>query len=68
MDRLTYTLDEACARLGITTRTAHRILAAAPTDRPELHPDVPAVRIGGRWKIPRRALDALLGVEEARAS
>ena len=64
MDRLTYTLDEACARLGITTRTGHRLLAV----KPELHPNVPAVRIGGRWKIPRRALDELLGVEEARAS
>lgn len=52
---LTYTLEEACQLIGISVRTAHRLLAKGD----ELHPGVPAVRIGGRWKIPRWAVDQL---------
>ena len=58
-DRHTYTLDEACALLGISMRTARRILAAGE----DLHPDAPAIRVGGRWKVARRKLDTLLGIE-----
>lgn len=66
-DPLCYSLGEACALLGISVRTAHRILA---NGQEELRPGVPAIRIGGRWKIPRRAVDSLMlvGDESARAA
>lgn len=58
---LTYPLAEACALLGISRRNADRMLAAGQ----QIHPEIPAVRIGTRWLVQRRALDRVLGIDGA---
>lgn len=56
---LTYSVPEACALLGISRQRAHRLLAA--TGR--LSPELPAIKIGARWQVQRRAVDRLLGID-----
>lgn len=55
MSTATYTLMEAAKLLGIGTSTAY-----AAAKRNEL--PVPVIRIGGRYVIPRKPLDELLGI------
>ena len=57
--RATYRLSEACALLGRDPKRTAKSLA----DGKQLHPDVPAVRILGRWHVPKAPLDRLLGIE-----
>lgn len=60
MSTATYTLMEAAKLLGIGQSTAY---AAAKRD--EL--PVPVIRIGGRYVIPRKPLDDLLGITQEAA-
>lgn len=66
MSAETCSLKVACERLGVPYRTARGIIARHPDD-PRLHPTIPIVRIGGRWKVPVRPLDRLLEADEVPA-
>jgi nitrogen PTS system EIIA component len=46
------TLSELAKLLRVSTRTAYRYVYDGT---------VPAVKVGGQWRIPRNALDAQLG-------
>jgi excisionase family DNA binding protein len=50
-ERLTYTVDEVAARLGLNRNTAY----AAVKDG-----TIPALRVGRRLLVPRAALDKML--------
>lgn len=47
MEKITYTITEAADALGLSRPTIYKLLRA---------PGFPAVRIGGRWLIPKDAL------------
>lgn len=47
MDRLTYTVAETAAALGISRGAAYDLCHRA---------DFPSIRVGGRWIIPKREL------------
>lgn len=55
-ERLTMTVDEAAAALGISRNLAYELV-----ERGEL----PSVRLGRRLVVPKRALERLLEVEPA---
>lgn len=55
----TYTIDEAATLLGV-----HRSMLYALRQRGErIAPDVPFLTVGRKCLVPRRALDALLGID-----
>lgn len=56
----TYTIPEVAHMLGMSESAAYK--AAQRGQMP-----VPAIRVGGRWMIPRRPLDTLLGLTETAA-
>jgi excisionase family DNA binding protein len=55
-DRLTLTVEEAAAALGISRASAYEAVRRG---------DVPSIRIGRRILVPRRALDQMLDVTRA---
>lgn len=56
----TYTIPEVASMLGMSESAAYK--AAARGDFP-----VTAIKVGGRWMIPRAPLDRLLGLTETTA-
>jgi excisionase family DNA binding protein len=50
-ERLTVNVPEAAKLLGISERSAYEAVRRG---------EVPAVRVGGRWLVPRAALERLL--------
>lgn len=57
-DRLPLTLPEAMRRLRITRPTAARLIAAG---------ELPASKVGGRWRVPAAAVDRLLAPQPEAA-
>jgi len=57
--RETFSIDEVAAVLGL-----HRMSVRSAIDRGE----IPAIRIGHRWLVPRSAVDELLGVARGDGS
>ena len=50
------TLDDLAKRLLICTETARRLANQGL---------IPAVKVGGRWRVDSRALDSFMGVQAA---
>lgn len=55
MERLTLTVEEAAASLGISRNLAYELIAKNK---------LPSVRLGRRLVVPRQALDRLLDVDD----
>ena len=58
-DRLTLTVEEAAATLGISRASAYEGVRRG---------EIPAIRIGRRVRVPRVALDRLLSMPDAGAA
>jgi excisionase family DNA binding protein len=57
-ERATLTVDEAGTLLGLSRSTAYRAVQAG---------QLPAIRVGRRWLIPRAAIERLLASAETGA-
>ncbi len=55
VERKTYTVTEAAEILGISPASAYKSVHSG---------EIPSLTFGGRIVVPRRALDALLALEE----
>jgi excisionase family DNA binding protein len=55
--RVTYTVEEAAALLGISRSTAYECASNG---------QIPVLRLGRRILVPRHALERLLGLQETR--
>jgi excisionase family DNA binding protein len=53
-DRATYSVSEAAALLGVSLGTAYKAVRSG---------SLPVIQVGGRYLIPREALDRLLAGE-----
>jgi excisionase family DNA binding protein len=57
-DRMTFSVSEAATALGIGRTLAYQLAQSG---------QLGAVRVGGRWVVPRRAIDRLLEGEKLAA-
>jgi hypothetical protein len=59
----TVDLMVAAGALGVSKHTAYEVLAPAG----RLCPDVPILRVGGRWRVPTAPLRRALGLDVEQA-
>ncbi len=61
-----YRTDEVARRMGVNEAVVRRTLnARREGDRSSLAEGLPAVRVCGRWLVPKQQFDALFGLPRA---